>query len=270
MKIYLAGNGGYKKDCVQNVYDSMNVYIAGVSGEKSRVLKSGLLNDRLQMLESFYYIHDWMLPFIKNDWDFILDSGAFTFMSNADKADGIDWDEYTIKYAKFVKEHDIDLFFELDIDSIVGIKEVERLRVLLEEVSAKRCIPVWHKSRGLDYWKSMCQDYDYVAIGGIVSKEITRKDFKYFTPMLNIARERNCKVHGLGFTQTKLLKKYPFYSVDSTSWLYGTIGVYLYHFNGKEMDKIMKPSGKVMNAKEVTLHNFKQWVLFQKYAKHNL
>ena len=35
-----------------------------------------------------------------------------------------------------------------------------------------------------------------------------------------------CKVHGLGITGKKVLQKYPFYSVDSTSWLvfqqYGT------------------------------------------------
>jgi len=38
-----------------------------------------------------------------------------------------------------------------------------------------------------------------------------------------LLKKNNCKVHGLGFTQGSLLKtgKFPFYSIDSTTWLVG-------------------------------------------------
>ena len=39
---------------------------------------------------------------------------------------------------------------------------------------------VWHKSRGKDYWLKMIKEYDYVAIGGIVTKEIKPSEYKYF------------------------------------------------------------------------------------------
>jgi hypothetical protein len=210
-----------------------------------------------------------MIPYIKNHWNFLLDSGAFTFLADKKNSNGINWDDYIVRYAKFINDHDIKLFFELDIDPVVGIKEVERLRVKLEKLTGKKCIPVWHKSRGLEYWKQMCKDYDYVAVGGIVTKEIT--DYNIFYPLLQIARQNNTKVHGLGFTGLNGdLEKYKFYSVDSTAWIYGNRGGFLYHFNGKTLIKQKKPEGTRLKAKDVAIHNFKEWVKFQRHAKVNL
>ncbi|MFZ4504546.1 MAG: hypothetical protein ACOYM1_11405 [Methylovulum sp.] len=278
MNIYLAGS--YTRPYVYNEKkEDMNIYLAGAaSGNNAAQHKDGRAVDlfyscvkqvnKVYVLESFYYIKDWMIPFIKNHWNFLLDSGAFTFMANAKAGNGINWDEYIEKYAAFINENDIKLFFELDIDSVVGLKEVERLREKLERLTGKRSIPVWHKSRGLDYWKQMVRDYDYVAIGGIVTKEIKNHDI--FIPLLKIAKEHNCKVHGLGFTQEKGMQKYKFHSVDSTAWIYGNRGGFLYSFNGKTLDKIMKPEKTRLASKEVAVHNFTEWVKFQRYAERNL
>ena len=53
---------------------------------------------------------------------FLLDSGAFTFMSGTNSPD---FDQYIIKYIDFINRHDIKYFFELDIDSIVGYEKVK-------------------------------------------------------------------------------------------------------------------------------------------------
>ena len=86
----------------------------------------------------------------------MLDSGAFTYLNKQSK-EKINWNEYVIKYAEFIKEYNVKHFFELDIDPIVGLKEVERLRDLLEERAQRKCIPVWHKSRDLEYCKNICK-----------------------------------------------------------------------------------------------------------------
>lgn len=109
----------------------------------------------------------------------MLDSGAFSYI-NSKNTNNVNWDEYIESYAEFINNHNIKLFMELDIDSVVGIKEVERLRNKLERLTNKQCIPVWHKSRGKDYWLKMIKEYDYVAIGGIVTKEIKPSEYKYF------------------------------------------------------------------------------------------
>ena len=225
----------------------------------------------IAILESFYYVSDWMLAYVDTgDWDFLLDSGAFTFMSDKSNQNGANWNAYIDRYARFILEHKIEKFFELDIDSVVGLKEVERLRARLESLTQKQCIPVWHRARGLDYWRRMVKEYKYVAIGGIVTKEIRQGEHGIFTNLINIAKEHGTKVHGLGYTNLKGLEKYKFDSVDSTTWLYGNRSGEVFKFNGKTIVSIKKPPGTRLNARDVAINNFTEWVKFQKYAEKNL
>jgi len=271
MKLYLSG--ATTSGLIKNYWkESMKVYLAGGnSGYKW----AGDYNELIQthkplILESYFYLKgqdEWILnlrPFFK---DFLLDSGAFTYLNGLKESP--DWDRYIENYAEFINKHKIDLFIELDIDSVVGIKEVERLRDKLETLTNKKSIPVWHKSRGLDYWRKMVKEYDYVSIGGIVTKEIKQAEYDIFTLLLRIARENNCKVHGLGFTNLKGLQKYKFYSVDSTAWVYGNRGGFLYLFKNNTLTKI-HPKGKRLLARKAALHNFTEWLKFSQYAENNL
>lgn len=248
----------------------MKICLAGTYAATKETRK--YLNIPKYILESFYYIQEWQLPFLKSRQLFLLDSGAFTFMTNSKKK--VDWDKYVEAYANFINKNDIKYFFELDIDSIVGLKEVERLREKLEKITNKKCIPVWHKSRGLDYWKKIIKEYNYVAIGGIVAKEIKQKDYKYFIPLLKMAKEHNCKVHGLGFTNLRMMSKYPFYSVDSTSWKSGGRFGAVYEFKNDKLIQHKKPEGKRAKSKDgwydkLELQNMIAWSRLQDYAdKH--
>ncbi len=96
--------------------------------------------------------------------NFLLDSGAFSYMSGAEctKEQLV---EYMEKYIYFINKYNVEYFFELDVDTIFGIEFVEELREKLEKETNKKCIPVWHKGRGIEYWKKMCKNYKYVAIG---------------------------------------------------------------------------------------------------------
>jgi hypothetical protein len=66
------------------------------------------------------------------------------------------------------------------------------------------------------------------------------------------------------------MKRYKFDSVDSTAWIYGNIGGYIYQFTGREIIQIHKPPNTRLKSKKVAIHNFKEWVKFQKYAYENL
>jgi hypothetical protein len=226
--------------------------------------------DSLNILESYYYVRNntqfpKLFPFFEN---FLLDSGAFTFMSDCKTS--VNWDSYVREYAAFINKYDIQHFFELDIDSIVGIKEVERLRRLLESLTGKQCIPVWHYSRGKQYFIDMCKNYKYVALGGIVSQDIPRATYeKYFPWFIKTAHDNGAKIHGLGYTSCEGLRKYHFDSVDSTAWLYGNRGGYLYRFNPQKpafFDKVVTPPGKRLQPQESAKHNFNEWRKLQKYA----
>lgn len=280
MKLYLSTPHGFQKHMTGDDPKDMNIYLAGMNAgnhpvwienkdHPERAAEVFDLDPKIYILESFVYYKDWMKVYIEKYWHFMIDSGAFTFMQNNSKS-SIDWDEYVRRYAAFINEHKIDLFFELDIDSVAGINEVERLRELLESLTGKQSIPVWHVRRGKDYWKRMIRDYKYVAIGGIVSGEITRTQYPGFTGLLNMAKDAGSKVHGLGFTNLKGLVKYPFDSVDSTAWVYGNRGGFLNRFNGRTMEKFQIPSGNRLKAKEAAIFNFNEWIKFQRWAENNL
>lgn len=193
----------------------MKVFLAGTD-----ILKGfpDELKKAKYQLASFFTIQDWQIPFLNSCDEWLLDSGAFSFM-NGQK--NVDFDDYLGRYINFINKNNVKLFFELDLDSVIGYKKTLEMRNRLEKETGKRCIPVWHKSRGISEYFKMCEEYDYVAIGGIVSKEIKPEQYKAFPMMITEAHKRGAKVHGLGFTSTSYFEKVRFDSVDSTTWNVG-------------------------------------------------
>lgn len=259
MKVFIAGDNNKKKIIKEYLVDINSSISEGVDALKE-----------INILESFYYLrkNEEFMLLVKQFGSFLLDSGAFTFLSGSHKGE-CDWDKYVEDYASFINRHDVKFFFELDIDSVVGLTEVERLRKKLEYLTNKKCIPVWHKNRGKEYFIKMCKEYPYVGLGGIAIKEIPRNVYeKAFPWFINEAHKHGAKIHGLGYTSVANLKKYRFDSVDSTAWLYGNRGGYLYKFNPHTglMQQLSK-DGCRLKAREGAVNNFKEWVKFSKYAK---
>ena len=222
----------------------------------------------VNILESFCYVDEWQTKAIPYLNSFMLDSGAFTFFTQGKH---VNWEEYIEKYADYIKQNDIKLFFELDIDKLVGYQKVLQYRKKLEKLAGRPCIPVWHKSRGLDTFIDMCKEYKYVAIGGIVSQEITRDQYKHFPRFIATAHRYGAKIHGLGFTNLDGLTKYRFDSVDSTAWLSGNKFGHIYQFNGKTIVKHNVPAGKKLkDSKSVAINNFDEWTKFCIYARKYL
>lgn len=222
-------------------------------------------------LVSFYYFRKWQTKLFNSDL-FLLDSGAFTFINSC--SGKIDFDNYLTRYISFINENDIKYFFELDVDVIVGYPKVIEMRNRLEKETGKKCIPVWHKSRGLNEWKKLTLDYDYVAIGGFAIKDIKEQDYKYVIALLDIAKQNNCKVHGLGFTKLKYIKFLHFYSVDSTTWQSGNRFGTIYEFKDNTLKQHSHPKGKRLqsgeNRAEMERHNICEWLKFQQYADYYL
>lgn len=236
----------------------MRVFLAGTANNEKMIKE----NMPIYVLESFYYIKEWQKYLIDNCDMFLLDSGAFTFMNN-NKGE-INWKEYIDKYADFIIRNDVKYFFELDIDAIVGYEKVKEYTKYLESKVGRKSIPVWHKSRGIEEWERLTKEYDYIAIGGFVIKEITKKDYKYIPKLLDIAKKNRCKVHGLGFTSMENLKKLKFYSVDSTTWQEGSRFGVVHLFDGEKIKKVHSKEKRAI--KTINEHNYPQWLKYQKYA----
>lgn len=148
--------------------------------------------------------------------EMMVDSGAHSFQ----KGKKVDWDEYTERYASFIRKYDapnVIGFFEMDVDKVIGLEKVYQLRSVLERVTDK-IIPVWHKGRGIDNFKKMCDQYHdrVIAITGFRNEDI--KDDQYLM-FLKYAWKHNCRVHCLGMTRKNVLAKVPFDYTDSSTWL---------------------------------------------------
>ena len=264
VELYLARENQKKKILTENT--NMNIYLAGEHPVKNGQYANW--ND-INILESFYYLRkNAQFPrLIKTFGNFLLDSGTFTFLSSGKS---VDFEAYLEEYAAFIKKWGVKNFFELDIDPIVGIKEVERMRTKLIDATGRKPIPVWHKNRGKEYFIEMCKNYPYVAIGGIVTKEFPIRVYeKMFPWFITTAHKYNCKIHALGYTHIKGLYTYKFDSVDSTAWLYGNCGGFLYKFDigNNAMRQINIPAGKRLKPREAAAHNFSEWIRFMKYAR---
>lgn len=258
MRIYLAGISSFvemAKGAVKNDFSSY------VQTEKKFDPKP------FYMLESFYYIRKEQIALIPKSKDFLLDSGAFSFMVGTSKPK---FEDYLDNYIAFINEHNIKHFFELDIDNVVEYERVKEYRRRLEKGTGKQCIPVWHKSRGKQEFLKMCDEYPYVAIGGIVSGEIQKNEYKYFPWFIEQAHNKGSLIHGLGFTNLQGLTKYHFDTVDSTAWISGNRFGGLYKFNGTTLIKANRPKGKKMRYRETVCNNFTEWTKFAAYAENHL
>lgn len=242
----------------------MKLCLAGLNSIRQGTY--AILKDIPFVLESFYYIRDYQIPLIKSAELFLLDSGAFTFMSNSKKS--VDWNEYVDRYIKFINDNDVKYFFELDIDAVVGYEKVKELRQRLERGTGKPCIPVWHKSRGIEEFKKLVADYDYIAIGGIVTKEITREEYPKMKKLVAYANQNKTKVHGLGFTEMNI-HEYGFYSCDSTTWNMISRFGKIYKFTGDRIT-VKTPKGKKIDKSkyiEGEVFNIREWIKYQNYLR---
>lgn len=251
----------------------MKVHLAGISGVKKELLTGALKAEEIFALESFYSLQDWEVPLLNRFSSFLLDSGAFTFMQSASKHGSVDWLSYADRYADFVRENKIRNYFELDIDSLKGLPYAEMLRNRIEARVGWQSIPVWHTERGKDYFLGMVKDYKFVALGSIAKvlpPKIPIKE-QYFPWFIREAHKQGCRLHALGYTSLSGLHKYHFDSVDSTTWTMGSrYGEAMVFVNGT-IEKVGSVKGgvKLRSLKKdvnISLHNFKEWMKFQKYA----
>lgn len=159
----------------------------------------------------------------------ILDSGAHTFFSSVGlsvhgyKITRQDWgelDSYFRKFLIFLKRNwaSYDYYVELDVADLFGIVKVEAMREDLRNAGLwSKCITAWHPVNGEDDYARMLDETEsrYVALEGIRPGVPELPYNRFIKP----AYDRGIKVHGFALMSDRILRKYPFYSVDCASWL---------------------------------------------------
>lgn len=246
----------------------MIVYLAGTSTLRKH---PDIIRKSNYFLESFYSIKPWQLEYLLNAKDFLLDSGAFTFMASKRHVDFI---KYVDDYAEFVNKYRINKFFELDIESVVGWDEYTKLNDRLRRQTHTLPIPVFHKERGKDWFLNAVKEYPYIAFGGIAidRKTMKKKELDAIPWFIKEARKQGCKIHGLGFTSTSLFEKIRFDTIDSTTWsMGGRMGNLCFMTNGQMRQYYPSKTGKKpKDIEKINVFNYLEWCKFQEYAERSL
>lgn len=253
----------------------MNIYLAGVlTVGNGPTLDSWLDADdgsghlnksHINLLESFYHMPRRRVGMIDGFKSFMLDSGAFTLaISRKGSLDDAELRDYVERYARFVVEHGVRDYFEMDIDHVKGTDWVRRTTDWLERETGVVPIPVWHPCRRACGFEEMCERYPYVAIGTTDIRRQLARSVGWFT---QTAHRYGSRIHGLGYTKLDGLARTGFDSVDSTAWLFSNKSGTVYDFDGRTMRKRKVPDGKRLVIKNNLLHSLVEWAKFSDHME---
>lgn len=151
----------------------------------------------------------------KNKVSIFLDSGAFSAFTQ-----GVEIDIQ--KYIEFIKENENHLEIYANLDVIGDASATWKNQKKMERAGLLP-MPCFHFGEDWKWLERYVKNYEYIALGGVAKKS----DYANLTKWLDECFKRICnkngipktKVHGFGITRLRLLHRYPWYSVDSTSWV---------------------------------------------------
>lgn len=248
----------------------MRVFLSISAAPKIEEITSQRAPDGLNILTSFQYrdaLHEYKPCQFRH---FMADSGAFTAMNAGKKID----EKYINAYIQWVRQNNIRDYIEMDLDEVIGYEKTLEIRKKIESEIGYPSIPVWHFERGEEGWKQMCDQYDYVAISlsrlTKTSKWLQRYNFEPLRFFLAEARKRGARVHALGCNDLALLRKYHFFSADSSTHTLGRRFGQVLQFKNGEMSNINKARNYKIDSHKADRNNIKQMIGVMDYAETHL
>jgi hypothetical protein len=238
------------------------------------------LNDREQLavrelecdLESFHYTRNQRVTsLLRNSGvKVFLDSGAFS-------AHTLGVELSVPEYCAYIKENE-DLIRVEDGIKLVSVldgigdalltwqnqQHMERLGV--------RPLPCFHAGEPSEYLEHYVANYDYITLGGMVGARPDQLqvwlDRIWDRHLVDGAGHPRVRVHGFGITSLQLMARYPWSSVDSSSWIqsasygaivtrYGAVQISTQspfrHVRGQHMVNFTEPEQQVLMEEIVSL-----------------
>lgn len=286
MILYLAGNvGGFRhKESAMvsaNAYNNlitfhdvkqkglkMNLYFAGAEAFKA------VLEEMKTTKELFSYYH---IPksrakdLFERPRKIFLDSGGFSAFT---QGANIDIDEYCDFILKYKKQ--ITYYAQLDV---IGDEKGTEKNQRYMESRGLNPLPVFHFKGDFKRLEALVEEYDYICLGGLVPLAKNKPLLMAHLDKCFSIIKNKCKVHGFGMTGMDILKRYPWYSVDSTSWIEASRRATYYEFENGLMKMHSTSDPKKANYKSIgfsgrkkglwrlrLIHSIKEWLKLEKFV----
>lgn len=169
------------------------------------------------LLESYHYVHkeSYVNHMRRDGVKVFLDSGAFSAFTK-----GIDVD--IKKYADYIKQNRDIIEQASVLDAIGDPRKTLDNQKTLEDLGVQ-VLPCFHYGEPEEYLEYYIENYDYITIGGMVP--ISSGQLRYWLDHIwhKFLTDKDGKpihkVHGFGLTTLSLMTRYPWHSVDSSTWL---------------------------------------------------
>lgn len=211
MKLYNAGIYTSNFDKLGRVYSRLD--------DSERQMRDGVQ----WFLESYHYIHKpKAVERIRRDGvKVFLDSGAFSAFSLGVKVDLPKYCDYILRNLDIIEHVDGQPLASV-LDAIGDCDGTYRNQMEMERHGV-RPLPCFHYGEPEEALEYYVANYSYITIGGMVPIStpqlklwLDRLWAKYLT---NPDGTPKIKVHGFGLTSLPLMMRYPWYSVDSSTWV---------------------------------------------------
>ncbi len=168
-------------------------------------------------LESYHYINrqSYVDKINRDGVQVFLDSGAFSAFTKGVEVDLPRYCDYIHANAGMIEVASV-------LDGIGDPDETFKNQYLMEQLGT-RPLPCFHYGEPMEFLEYYVENYEYITLGGMVPIS---------TPQLKLWLDRlweeyltddqgmpKVKVHGFGLTSLTLMMIYPWYSVDSSTWV---------------------------------------------------
>jgi len=250
MKIYAAA-----------VYTS-NVDLNGQIFARMNDREKQARRDVRYILESYHYVHkQGLVAKMRRDGVRIfLDSGAFSaYMLGTE----IDLDAYL-----FYIRQNKDIIEQCSVLDGIGDPQKTYDNQVYMERNGIRPIPCFHYGEDERWLLHYLETYDYISLGGMVpvSKPQLRQwlDRIWHDYLCDEKGRARVRVHGFGLTKLDLMWRYPWYSVDSTSWQQaGSNGLLILPPDARKFPVSHdSPSRRVPGQHFNTISEAEQWAVY--------
>lgn len=221
--------------------DKMNVYMAAVytnqymRGQKKHdeltPREQEILNGLPYILESYHYVNKqrFVDEMRANNAKVFLDSGAFSAYTLGVTIDLPTYVDYIQRNIDIIREED-GIKMASVLDGIGDPLATYRNQLHMEYLGF-RPLPCFHAGEDERYLEWYVANYEYITLGGMVGSRtealIVWLDRIWDRYLVDGSGRPKVKVHGFGITAIPIMERYPWHSVDSSSWIqsasFGTI-----------------------------------------------
>ena len=210
--------------------DAMKLHLAERDPQHHSWAKSGVdrNNMKLRILLSYHYYKDTDLDalfakyFTEPYPEVFADSGAFSAASQGAHIDIADYAAWVKRWAHLLTVHS-------NLDVIGDPAATDRNQKTLEDMGLDP-LPVFHTGSDMAHLDALLDRYQYIALGGMVPyMRFPKRIMPWLIKCFKLAQGR-AVFHGFGATSWTVVKSFPWYSVDSSSWgsgfRYGQVPVF--------------------------------------------